>query len=191
MVHTIRRLGRSEYIDYGGQGLIMDKDQFINLIEKTRKTYTYSSYKEGLVMEEQIPDVYDVKSYMEKNIPDGYVVKLFECSYSWSDEIKELIETGEDLGLKYIDSGNIGGKLECFSGDHVMCTYGNLFLNFTIYMQRFYVIFMKRLEPVKRDTSTETPENKGLFNCNNIIPSPTINRILSCKWYFVYSQDIL
>jgi hypothetical protein len=137
-----------DYLGYGGQGLIMSRDQFIKLINE--KQYFYTS---GISILNSTTE-----SFTVDKIQSDYVVKLIACPMAWASEIMELREAQMDLGLTYVDPENMGGhfRTQKIVGKR---TYGDGFMNFTLDIQAFSVIFMKKLDPVQANPPSTQDQN--------------------------------
>lgn len=142
----------TDYLGYGGQGLIMSLDQFVQFIKYNNYKYRDNNNNNAISNFNEIPK------------PENCVVKIISCTIAWLSELSELTQAKEDLNLTYVDPYKMGGHF--YTDEYVgRCTYGDGFVTFSLNIQKFSVIFMKRLEPVEKNTSSKGEgENKEIWD---------------------------
>ena len=165
---TIRNLNKGDYIGFGGQGLIMNKDQFKGLFPPPPPQSLTNPYIFTPLLKQEDISFTHGADIRDDQIPQGYVVKLIANENAWITEMKELITASNDLfdvgGLPYFDATHPGGFITSMNPTRLV--YGNGFFSASINMHRFYVIFMKQMSEVTPVTlvNKKQSENKNIWN---------------------------
>ena len=200
---TYRLKEKKDYLGSGGQGMIMTKDQFKDMLNMVKANVQFTPIKNesspgnGSVLSNgknsATANITGTSSDNYTNvlgaIPDG-CVKLIADASSWSEEVTELINADKAVGLPYIDKDQFGGVFE-MDGNHKL-VYGGFFST-TINLNAFGVIFMDIMTPMPEDKPSKLkPIQIKQYNTKikNEVLEPLIKQMLRYHKAGLVHRDI-